>query len=55
MSQKKSEQLKKQERALIKKIENTKSLLNETKKNEALTIGQLNIIKNQVFLINRVK
>ena len=48
MSQKKSEQLKRQERALIKKIENTKSLLNETKKNEALTIGQLNIIRNQI-------
>ena len=28
----KSEQLKRQERALIKKIEKTKSLLNETKK-----------------------
>ena len=32
ISQKKSEQLKRQERALIKKIENTKSLLNEKKK-----------------------
>ena len=54
MSQKKSEQLKKQERALIKKIENTKSLLNETKKNEALTIGQLNIIRNQISYRDRL-
>ena len=54
MSQKKSEQLKRQERALIKKIENTKSLLNETKKNEALTIGQLNIIRNQITYRDRL-
>ena len=54
MSQKKSEQLKRQERALIKKIENTKSLLNETKKNEALTIGQLNIIRNQISYRDRL-
>ena len=54
VSQKKSEQLKRQERALIKKIENTKSLLNETKKNEALTIGQLNIIKNQISYRDRL-
>ena len=54
MSQKKSEQLKRQERAIIKKIENTKSLLNETKKNEALTIGQLNIIKNQITYRDRL-
>ena len=54
MSQKKSDQLKRQERALIKKIENTKSLLNETKKNEALTIGQLNIIKNQITYRDRL-
>ena len=50
----KSEQLKRQERALIKKIENTKSLLNETKKNEALTIGQLNIIRNQISYRDRL-
>ena len=54
VSQKKSEQLKRQERALIKKIENTKSLLNETKKNEALTIGQLNIIRNQISYRDRL-
>ena len=54
MSQKKSEQLKRQEQALIKKIENTKSLLNETKKNEALTIGQLNIIRNQISYRDRL-
>ena len=54
ISQKKSEQLKRQERALIKKIENTKSLLNETKKNEALTIGQLNIIRNQISYRDRL-
>ena len=54
MSQKKSDQLKRQERALIKKIENTKSLLNETKKNEALTIGQLNIIRNQISYRDRL-
>ena len=54
VSQKKSEQLKRQERALIKKIENTKSLLNETKKNEVLTIGQLNIIKNQISYRDRL-
>jgi len=40
--------LKKQERVLIKKIENTKSLIKETQKNEALTISQLSIIKNQI-------
>ena len=54
ISQKKSEQLKRQERALIKKIENTKSLLNETKKNEALTISQLNIIRNQISYRDRL-
>ena len=54
ISQKKSEQLKRQERALIKKIENTKSLLNETKKNEALTISQLNIIRKQISYRDRL-
>ncbi len=53
-SQKRSEQLQKQERALIKKIENTKSLLNETQKNEALTISQLNIIRNQISYRDRL-
>ena len=49
VGQKRSEVLKKkQERALLKKIENTKSLIKETQKNEALTISQLSIIKNQI-------
>ena len=49
VGQKRSEVLKKQERVLLKKIENTKSLIKETQKNEALTISQLSIIKNQIL------
>ena len=48
IGQKRSVVLKKQERVLLKKIENTKSLIKETQKNEALTISQLSIIKNQI-------
>ena len=47
-SQKKSDQLKKQEKALIKKIENTKLLIRQTKATEQFTISELNIINKQI-------
>lgn len=46
--QKKSDLLKKQERALIKKIENTKALLSETKATKKLTLSELYIINKQI-------
>ena len=46
--QKKSDLLKKQERALIKKIENTKALISETKATKKLTISELYIINKQI-------
>ena len=47
-SQKKSAQLKRQEKALIKKIENTKLLIRQTKATEQFTISELNIINKQI-------
>ena len=47
-SQKKSDQLKRQEKALIKKIENTKLLIRQTKATEQFTISELNIINKQI-------
>ena len=47
-SQKKSDQLKRQEKALIKKIENTKLLIKQTKATEQFTISELNIINKQI-------
>ncbi len=46
--QKKSDLLKKQERALIKKIENTKVLISETKATKKLTLSELYIINKQI-------
>jgi murein hydrolase activator len=46
--QKKSDLLKKQERALIRKIENTKILINETKATKKLTLSELYIINKQI-------
>ena len=48
LSQKKSAQLKKQEKALIKKIENTKLLIKQTRATEKLTLSELNIINKQI-------
>ena len=48
LSQKKSTQLKKQEKALIKKIENTKLLIKQTRATEQLTLSELNIINKQI-------
>ena len=48
LSQKKSTQLKKQEKALIKKIENTKLLIKQTRATEKLTLSELNIINKQI-------
>jgi len=48
ISQKKSAQLKKQEKALIKKIENTKLLIKQTRATEKLTLSELNIINKQI-------
>ncbi len=48
MGQKKSDLLKKQEKALIKKIENTKLLINQTRASEKLTLSELTIINKQI-------
>tara|TARA_B100000900_G_scaffold414674_1_gene442023 strand:- start:620 stop:1828 length:1209 start_codon:yes stop_codon:yes gene_type:complete len=47
-AQKKSDLLKKQEKALIKKIENTKLLINQTRATEKLTLSELSIINKQI-------
>ena len=48
LAQKKSDLLKKQEKALIKKIENTKLLINQTRATEKLTLSELTIINKQI-------
>ena len=47
-SQKKSALLKKQEQALLRKIENTKLLIRQTKNSEKSTITELGIINRQI-------
>jgi len=47
-SQKKSDLLKKQEQALLRKIENTKLLIRQTKNSEKLTMTELGIINRQI-------
>ena len=47
-SQKKSDQLKNQEKKLIKKIENTKLLIKQTKNSEKVTLSDIGIINHQI-------
>ena len=53
-SQKKSDLLKKQEKDLIKKINNTKLLIKQTRETEKLTINELTIIKKQILYRERL-
>jgi septal ring factor EnvC (AmiA/AmiB activator) len=48
ITQKKSDLLKRQEKALIKKIQNTKLLIKQTRATEELTISELTIINKQI-------
>jgi septal ring factor EnvC (AmiA/AmiB activator) len=48
VSQKKSDLLKKQEKALIQKIQNTKQLIKQTRATEELTLSELTIINKQI-------
>ena len=48
LSQKKSELLKKQEKILLKKIENTKVLINQTRATKKLTLSEINIVNRQI-------
>ena len=47
-AQKKSDLLKKQEKALIQKIQNTKLLIDQSRANEKLTLSELTIINKQI-------
>ena len=47
-SQKKSDELKLQEKKLIKKIENTKLLIKQTKNSEKITLSDIGIINHQI-------
>jgi len=53
-SQKKSDLLRKQEKDLIKKINNTKLLIKQTRETEKLTINELTIIKKQISYRERL-
>ena len=48
LSQKKSELLKKQEKILLEKIENTKVLINQTRATKKLTLSEINIVNRQI-------
>ena len=48
LSQKKSELLKKQEKILLEKIENTKVLINQTRATKKLTLSEINIVNKQI-------
>ena len=48
MCQKKSELLKKQEKILLEKIENTKVLINQTRATKKLTLSEINIVNRQI-------
>ena len=48
LSQKKSDLLKKQEKILLEKIENTKVLINQTRATKKLTLSEINIVNRQI-------
>ena len=48
LCQKKSELLKKQEKILLEKIENTKVLINQTRATKKLTLSEINIVNRQI-------
>ena len=48
LSQKKSELLRKQEKILLEKIENTKVLINQTRATKKLTLSEINIVNRQI-------